>query len=54
MAAQALAEKLEWEGPFFQGSLPDDHGYAFVHIGKASGDREPSFTVTPLINGGNQ
>jgi hypothetical protein len=44
-AAKALAEKLGWEGAYYQGGLPDDCGYCFVHIGKASDDYVPAFYV---------
>lgn len=29
-AAQALADKLEWQGKMIGGGLPDTSGYAFV------------------------
>ena len=50
MAAQALAEKLGWEGEYFQGGLPDDLGFCFIRLGKGAGDREPVFTVTGAGN----
>lgn len=30
-AAQALAAKLGWKGSYYQGGMPNDCGYVFVH-----------------------
>lgn len=31
-AAQALADKYNWNGQWFQGGMPDDSGYCFVQV----------------------
>ena len=30
-AAQALANKFKWKGSYYQGGMPNDCGYCFVH-----------------------
>lgn len=30
-AAEALANKFKWKGSYYQGGMPNDSGYCFVH-----------------------
>ncbi len=32
MAAKALADKMQWNGHYYQGAMPDDSGYCFVAV----------------------